>query len=296
MFLILVLIASCNNELNLSDKVYSDIQGDWLYTNSSSPQFFSIKDSLVFWGEHIDSFKTFRMKNDTLDVINSDIDFHFSKITNKFLKNIDKKSGEEIPVLITSNIYRDDMITLRGLEVRFKNDFRGLLDWGMVIDEDYNCFIKIEFTRRYAYIKNPFDVSKGIYKYEFNKSDFEFIQNKLRNVPFDKLKNRYISDRFGYGGGCIIDGYDQAIIFLEIKYSFLNSTEIKTKRIFAKGFEGIPAYLGVFINYLNKINTFAKISDDKTTFDNFIFYSDEFTNNNRGEFFPYEGARVQKSP
>ncbi len=291
--LFLLLIVSCNNEPSMSDKVYSGIQGDWFYHNTSTPYFLSIKDSLLFRGEHIDSFETFRIKNDTINLINSKVRYCFSKITPKYLKIIDKNSGKEIPVFISSEIFRDEMITLRGLEIRFRTDYRGLLDWGIIIDEDFNCFIKIKLTKKSPYIKNPFNLSQGVYKCEFNELDFEFFQNKVRNVPLDSLKTSYHSDHFGYHSGdfCFNGNYDRAIIFLDIHYSFLKSTEIKTKSIIAKGYEGIPPFLGVFINYLNKISSFVKFSGDTTSFNEFKFYSENFVNKHRDIFSPFEKGK-----
>lgn len=286
-FILVFLIISCNENSKNSKRLYDAVQGDWLYHNYQTNFFLSVNDSLLFNGEHIKNFEKFIIVRDTIKLTESKYFFHFSKVSPKYLR-ITNKEGKEIPLFVSSKIFNNTGILFKGVEIRFFQDYKGLLDWGIIIDKEKKCFIKINYTKSNKYINNPFaDFEIGNYKSSFNESDFNFYQKKFQNVPLDSLQNLYVSPNFSYGGSCV-GPIDIGIVFIDLYYSYTNDSSIRTKRIICKGYDSIPPYLGIFINYLNKIDNFVKFKRDTVLSPQFKFYSQEFIESNEDIFHTYK--------
>lgn len=245
LFLIIFALVSCNRDNN--DTLYKKLQGDWLYNNvENSTYFISIRDSLFFGWELYNDYERFYIHEDTLKIPSYESYFVLSRVTDKYIWIKDAKYEKDLPIFYKTDKFYNSNIILNNLEIRFVNYwYRGLTDWSLHINRDKECFLKVCFTKKNRKIKNPLPYTKGNYFINLKEREFNLLQDKLRKVPLERIDDKYISENY--------ELYNFCTVLCEIKYNLKNSKDVKTLKFIAQGDNIIPNYLGVFVNYLNKL-------------------------------------------
>jgi hypothetical protein len=257
-----------------TDKIINKLQGDWISITYDN-HFISFRDSLCFWPEHYTDFMQYFIKNDTILVPARNIKFNFLRITDKYIWGIE--NGKEIPLFINTRSYHLSNLKLISLEIRFHYFWqKGLYDWALYIDDNLDCFMKVDSVlQKHRRIKNPLPYPKGLYYTKLSLPEFEFYQDKFRNIPINKIKQEYISDNYSNYSRWMFT--DRTAVFLECKYRIEGNNDIKKVNVIVKGFEGAPGILGAFMIHLNKIHSYIKFSETTKTHD-FKFYQSEYIN------------------
>ena len=256
------LFSTCNSENR--DSYYNRLEGDWISTNYEN-LFWTFKDSLIL-GECEEIFTPYFISRDTLFIPAYMSRIPVFRITDKYIWSIDYKTKDTIPFSYSTNVYFTKNILLNNLKIKFTGDgFRGLVDWSLYLDKNLNCFFKLEKYWNINRNRIPLALSynEGSYFTNISKKEFNYILNKVQRIPFGQLKQNYFSER-SYNHQRYVD----TIIELEIEIGFKDSRELKTIQINSKGLQGLPATIGVLINYLHQIHFFVdfKPTDQKIPF------------------------------
>ena len=256
------LFNSCNSENR--DSYYNRLEGDWISTKYEN-LFWTFKDSLML-GECEEIFTKYFISRDTLFIPAYKSRTPVVRITDKYIRSIDYKTKDTIPLLYSTNVYYTKNIILNNLKIKFTGDgFRGLVDWSLYLDKYLNCYFRLEkywnINRKRIPLALPYN--EGNYFTNISKKEFDYIQNKVQRIPFGQLKQNYFSER-SYDHQRYVD----TIIELEIEIGFKDSKELKKIQINSEGLQGLPAIAGVLINYLHQIHFFVdfKPTDQKNIF------------------------------
>ena len=269
-FLFLFLFVFSCSDSNKND-INQKLQGDWLYNDIyNSNGFISFRNSKFFTWDYDNEFKPFYLLEDSIIVPSYNFRLKYLRVTDKYIWV--SNDGKEFPLFVNTKINYKNNIKLLSLEVRFINFWdRGLFDWGLYFDENLNCFLKVERVKIYKQMKNPLSYNKGIYYAKMSASVFDFYQNKLRNLPFELIKEEYISEEYNPGGSCI--KHDEFFVEFHCRYAFTNNDEKREINFISKGLNNIPGFLNVLVVHLNKVHDFMEFTSTDNKFD-FKFYQD----------------------
>ena len=256
-FNILVIIASflfnsCDSKNG--DSYYDQLEGDWISTQYEN-FFWSFKDSLML-GECEEIFTPYFISRDTLFIPAYKSRIPIARITDKYIWSIDYESKDTVPSLYSTNIYYSKNIFLNILKIKFTGDgFRGLVDWSLYLNKDLNCFFELGKYLNINKKEIPFALSykEGTYTSKITEKEFNYIQNKIQRIPFSQLKQNYFSEPSYFH-----QLYVETKIELEIEIGYKNSKELKKIKINSEGLQGLPATIGVLINYLHQIHLFLQ--------------------------------------
>jgi hypothetical protein len=273
LFLIISLV-SC--EENNSEKILQSLQGDWVSTVDNT-LFISLRDSTFFNGDQYDEFEPLIFRNDSIFTSYGYLYLSDARITDKYMWGYNERLYMEIPSFMTTRVYHNDSIKLKSLEVRFINIWhRGLFDWALYLDKNLDCHMKIVSTRSDNIAIDPLPFfTEGNYDSKLTQADFEFFQEKFRNVPLSKIKKEYESENYDPGGGCVNPGDKSAILF-QCEFSVGRTAETRKINFEVRGFyESLPGYLAAFLFHLNKIYDIVEFERTERSFP-FKFYTAEY--------------------
>lgn len=264
-FLILfpIILFSCSD--NESDILYRKLQGDWIYHNVETNSFISFKDSLFFGWEYYNEFKPYFIYDKVINIPSYQTTFNFSRVTDKYLWILDEETKKENPIFYNTNIFHNNEIKLKNIEIRFHNFWhRGLVDWAIYIEDNQDCYLKIKNTSYNKKIENPISFEEANYFTKLTKSEFEFYENKFRNIPISKVESEYFS-KFEY---------DNGKIDFSSSFSIVSDSKIRHLNFTSHGFEGLPSFLAVFVIHLNKVHDFIKFDKSDKSYE-FIAYQND---------------------
>jgi hypothetical protein len=270
---LLISLISCRE--NNSERILKTLQGDWISTVEDK-YFISFRDSTYFNGDQYEEFEQLIFRNDSIFTDNGYLYLSDARITARYLWGYNEELKKEIPSLKNTRIYQDENIKLKSLEVRFVNFWlRGLTDWALYLNEDLDCFLKVENTNINKRINNPLPYPEGLYYSKISPSDFEFFQEKFQNIPLSKVKKEYRSEDYSTGSSCV-GPFDRTQLLFKCRFGFKDRDEIKTLFFHVRGFRhALPGHLSALIFHLNKIHDFINfgVTDKLHPFE---FYSPDY--------------------
>lgn len=251
--IIIFLVCSACKEKNNNEIWRSKLQGDWI-AKSNEYDFLSVKDSLVYkpFYDYEKNYQIYRISNDSLIIPKYKQSFYLNSVSKKYIWTKDSDGDQAYPLFINSNIFHNDNISIKSLQVRFINQFNhGLVDWLIYFDEELNCYMDVNSVLIHYSTKNPLLYSKGLYYTRLSESEFEYYESKYKNIPLTKIRSEYISDNYFPGITCF--GTDPTALFFECEYTVNNINKTNHLKFIIKGTRGMPNYLNVFIFHLFKM-------------------------------------------